>query len=213
MRFIRWILERLPQCDLRRTIAIAICYCCVIPVAQAQDETRFERHKYVAALPDIGTVTLELREEFQGKRRADLTWVFQPVAAHWELKDGKRLDTTGKYTTLLAEITKEFPPAPNSALLGKWSNKRDGFSTVAFILTGDGTGYMGAAVTSLPILWKPEGPDTLRMVIVGPNGPMKDQPIILHYDAIKDVLTIDKNTTKSPINTGQDPSPFYRLQN
>jgi hypothetical protein len=141
----------------------------------------------------------------------------------------RRLDTHGKYAALLAEVTKDYPPAAHSRFLGHWSNKRDGFSTVAFMLGPDGTGYMGAAITSFPLLWKPLGPESLELVVVGPQGPMKDKAIVLHwkadgyvrnsqgltvwsaYESTIERLTIESAPDKVMIVPNDQAGPFYRI--
>jgi hypothetical protein len=124
----------------------------------------------------------------------------------------KRLDAKGKYAGLVAKISKEFPADTKSPLIGAWSNKKEGFSMVAFYLGRDGTGYMGASVVSFPILWKSEAQDSATLVIIGPQGPARDKPLKLKYDTTHDSLLLDKGSDRSALLRSGDPSPFFRIK-
>jgi hypothetical protein len=121
----------------------------------------------------------------------------------------KTLDTAGKYSQLIADINKEYPPSPASPYLGTWSNKRDGFNTASFVLEGDGTGELGVAMGMLPILWKHLAPDQIQMVMIDPmhmeKGPMKDKALELRYDAEKKAF-ISTSWQGNP-----EPQVFFRV--
>ena len=122
----------------------------------------------------------------------------------------KLMDLKGTYAKQLAETQQEFPPSPDSPLLGIWANKRSDASSCAMTLGPDGTGVLGTATSSTSIRWKTDGADQITIVLVGPKGPMRDQAIHLNFEKDRDILVSDKSTP--PITKGDDPAPFYRLK-
>lgn len=124
----------------------------------------------------------------------------------------KRLDAHGKYASLVQATEAQFPPAPQSRFLGSWSNKKDGFSTVAFMLGPDGTGYMGASIMSFPILWAPIDDESFRVAIVGLKGElMADKQIRFFYNQTRDTLCAESFDPEDKIAPNDDAGPFYRM--
>ena len=54
----------------------------------AEEINPFAGGKLVAQIPNLGTLTLELRKEYQGKRSAELLWLFEEVQGSWNLEEG-----------------------------------------------------------------------------------------------------------------------------
>ena len=100
----------------------------------------------------------------------------------------KLLDKGGKYRKMLAEFEREFPPTAQSSLLGSWSNKRDGFNTVAFGLAADGTGIMGASIAAMPIAWRHKSKDEIEIFPVTEQGLQRESPLILRHDSSSNTL-------------------------
>jgi len=101
----------------------------------------------------------------------------------------RNVDSGGRYKKMLDDFDREFPSTRVSACRGVWSNRKDGFSTVNFALDADGTGFLGAAISAMPIAWRQESDTELVLFAITPAGVQRDKPIRMHFDVSQQTLT------------------------
>lgn len=100
------------------------------------------------------------------------------------------LDKSGSHATLIADFTKEFPPAPNSPFLGNWTNNRDGFYTVSISLNPDGSGRFGGGVVGGLMAWREMSRTEAVAYLFNERGTVeRDFPIKLTLDSTDGILT------------------------
>ncbi|MBI5688129.1 MAG: ankyrin repeat domain-containing protein [Verrucomicrobia bacterium] len=115
----------------------------------------------------------------------------------------KLVDRSGKYRKMLIDFEREFPSTAQSSLLGAWSNKKDGFETVAFQLAEDGTGFMGASIAAMPIAWRHKSKDEIEIVPITERGLQRGSSLGLHYDSASTTLLLAIKERKTT---------FYRIK-
>jgi len=125
----------------------------------------------------------------------------------------RRMDVNGTHAHKLAETQKEFPPSPHSEVLGIWANKRNDSATCALTLAGDGTGMLGTAASSFPVVWRTDEAAQITVVLVGQEGPMREKVIQLQHDKDRDILISDQSKKPDFVLESGDPAPFYRIKN
>lgn len=57
-------------------------------ICSAEETQPYAEGKLIAQIPNLGSLTLELQKEYQGKRSAKLIWLFEDMRGAWNLEDG-----------------------------------------------------------------------------------------------------------------------------
>lgn len=80
------------------------------------------------------------------------------------------------------------PAAANSAIVGRWSNNKDGFYTVAVVFDENGSFNFGASMISLRGKWQTSGPDRVVATPIWPEPQPTRQTAKDDLDKIKEVF-------------------------
>lgn len=84
----------------------------------AQKKLPFEQSKYVAEVPGIGLMTIDLDGEYEGKRKATLLWLFDEIYGEWTFENERILfRRQPSHGRIEADPALIFKPQPDGTLL------------------------------------------------------------------------------------------------
>lgn len=104
------------------------------------------------------------------------------------------LDSENKFTAVLEQFSKDFPPAPSdSPYLGVWIC-RIGADTFKFSFSNNGTGISTSSIGARSIAWRIKAPNKIEAFLLSPRGETETErgaiPMSFDYTPEKNTLVL-----------------------